>query len=162
MQTELYKAIDKVNIQEITEADKQDLLVLFEHTQNVALANRITVIFHDLYYHVAVPSILEKIHSPQYYNRNGTMVWALGNLNLKEHYQDLFKIICEQDYEARLMAHHIIVDRLPEIPEKDKIAALNILNTSLAQFDAIEDDNEYESSRLHFVEATIKLLKEKS
>ena len=157
METGLYEAIKAINVENLSEDEKKELLKIFQVTENSLIRNRIAIIFSDSHYNEAIPYIIKKINDKDLYNYNGTLVWALGNLDSKKYFTEFIKIICEQAYEARLWAYGAVEDFTPIISNTVKKEALKILEEFLNQQEEIEDDK-YENSTLHFIEQTIKLL----
>jgi hypothetical protein len=120
MKVELYKAIKAIEIKYLNEDDKDELINIFMGTKNVLIRNHIALIFAGLNYDKAVPYIIENINDKDTFNNNGTLVYALGDLDVKGHFISLIKIICEQEYEARLSAFGIIEDLVPSISDDVK------------------------------------------
>jgi len=154
---ELYNAIKAIDINKLSEEEKEELLGIFMVTKNVLIRNHIALIFADLHYEKAVPYIFDKINDKSTYNKNGTLVYSLQKFELKEYCIQLIKIICDQDYEARLMAYGIVEDLAPSIPGIIKNKAFEILEAHrvILELEAIDKGA---NSTLHFVEQTQKLL----
>jgi hypothetical protein len=157
LHTELFNAIRKLNPKDLTDSDKNDLLSLFNGTKNHAIRNQIALIFSDSHYNAAIPFIIKKINDKDLYNRNGTLVYALENLDSLEYYIDIIKIICEQGYEARFMAYSIIEKLSVSVSNDVKKTSLDILESYRLMQPKI-DDADYIDSTLHFIESTQKLL----
>ena len=155
--TELYRAIKSMNLAELSESDKEDLLRLLMQTPNVLLRDRIAFILSDLHYTRAIPFILRKINQKDSFNNNGSLVYALQNFNMTQYFIPLIRIVCDQDYEARLSAFSILQDISQKIPKRTKNKALQILNNSKAKL-LLGDEVKGENSTLHFVEQLIKVL----
>ena len=154
---ELYKAIEAIDIKKLTEEDKEELLGIFMVTKNVLIRNHIALIFSDLHYEKAVPYILEKINDKSTFNKNGTLVYSLQEFDVKEYFIPIINIICEQDYEARLMAYGIVQDLASSIPDAIKNQAFEILEKHRVELELNATD-QGANSTLHFVEQTQKLL----
>jgi hypothetical protein len=157
MQTELYKAIKAIDIKNLTEDDKEELLRIFMGTKNVLIRNHIALIFADLHYDKAVPYIIKKINEKSTFNNNGTLVFSLREFDLKKYFIPLIKIICEQEYEARMTAYDIVHGLALSIPGTVKSNALEILEEYRLMLEETATDIG-EDSTLHFVEQTKKLL----
>jgi len=82
MKTELYKAIEAIDIKNLTEDDKEELLSIFMVTKNALIRNHIALIFADLHYDKAVPYIIKKINEKSTFNNNGTLVHSLEEFDL--------------------------------------------------------------------------------
>ena len=106
--TEFYKAIKAINIKDLTAEDKEELLNVFASTNNHAVRNHLALVFSDLHYNEAIPSMIKKTGEQKLYNRNGTIVFALGEMETQKYFMNFIKVICEQAYEARTMAYSII------------------------------------------------------
>jgi hypothetical protein len=157
MQTELYKAIKAIEIKNLTEDDKEELLRIFMVTTNDLIRNHIALIFSDLHYEKAVPYILKKIKEKSVSHNNGTLVYSLEAFDVKKYFIPLIKIICEHEYEPRLMAYGIVQNLAPSVPGRIKSRALKILEAHRLALEQTATDIG-ENSTLHFVEQTQKLL----
>ncbi|MES2060675.1 MAG: hypothetical protein V4456_02060 [Bacteroidota bacterium] len=157
LHTELFNAIKLLNAKHLTDSDKNDLLNLFNGTKNHAIRNQIALIFSDSHYNAAIPFIIKKINDEDLYNRNGTLVYALEGLDSLAYYVDVIKIICEQGYEARLMAYSIAEKLSGSISTDVKETSLGVLESYHLKQPEI-DDADYKDSTLHFIESTQKLL----
>ena len=148
------KAID---IKNLTEDDKDELLRVFMVTENALLRNHIALVFANLHYDKAVPYIVKRINDKSTFNANGTLVYSLEGFDLKEYFIPLIEIICKMEYEARLQAYYIVQNLAPSIPVSIRNNALEILEAHrLSLEDAATDKGE--GSALHFVEKTMELL----
>lgn len=159
MKGELFRILTTINIKDLNETDKEELLRFFNATKNCLIRDRIALILSEAQYNKAVPDIIKKISDKKLFNKNGTLVFALGDLNTKRHFSKLIDIICTQDYEARLMAYGIIEDSIQEVSANTIKKALKILNSVFERLE-MELLDESENSQLHFVQQTIKLLNE--
>ena len=157
MKTELYKSIKAIDSKNLTEDDKEELLRIFMVTKNILIRNHLALIFADLHYDKAVPYIIKKINEKSTFNNNGTLVYSLQDFDLKKYFIPLIRIICEQEYEARLTAYGIVQDLAPLIPGTTKIKALDILEERRLELEHAAIDKG-ENSTLHFVEKTKQLL----
>jgi hypothetical protein len=157
MKTELYKSIKAIDIRSLIEDDKEELLRIFMVTKNVLIRNHIAIVFADLHYDKAVPYIIKKINEKSTFNNNGTLVYSLGDFDLKKYFIPLIRIISEQEYEARLTAYGIVQDLAPSIPVTIKRKALKILEERRLELEHAATDKG-ENSSLHFVEQTEKML----
>ena len=77
MKTELYKSIKAINIKNLNEDDKEELLRIFMVTKNDLIRNQIAFIFSDLHYDNAIPYIIKKINEKSTFHNNGSLVHAL-------------------------------------------------------------------------------------
>lgn len=157
MQSELYKALNSIDVQNLNDEDKDELLRIFNICKNVLIRNHLALIFSDLSYTKAVPSILKKINERSSYNNNGTLVFSLENLATEKHFISFVKIICKQEYEARLMAYGILQKFNSTISNTNRKKALEILNTCKSDLEKTDGDKG-ENSTLHFVERSIELI----
>jgi hypothetical protein len=157
MNTELYKAIKAIDIKSLTEGDKEELLGVFMVTRNALIRNHIALIFADLHYEKAVPYIIKKINDKSTFNNNGTLVHSLNEFDVKKYFIPLIKMVCEQEYEARLMAYYILQDLATTMPGAIKSKAYKILKAHRVALEETATDKG-EDSTLHFVEQTQKLL----
>ena len=157
MNTELYKAFKGLPVENLVEEDKEELLKFFIVTENSLIRNQIAIIFSDLRFNKAIPYLIKKINDRNLYNNNGTLVWALGKLDAEEYFINFIKIICEQEYEARLMAYDIVERFLNLTSIKDKNEALEMLESCLFEQEKVVSDKN-ENSTFHFLKATKKLI----
>jgi hypothetical protein len=157
IKTELYKAIKAINIENLNSEDKEELLKIFMHTKNPLIRDSIALIFAKVHYNEAIPFILKKINEKDLYNHNGTLVYSLEDLDVQKYFIDFIKIICEQAYEARLMAYEIVEKSVNFISNRTRKRALQILESYLLKEKDMAD-NKYENSTQHFMESTRKLL----
>jgi hypothetical protein len=158
MKTELYKVIKSIDGDALSEEDKRDLLKIFISTNNSLIRDHIAMLFSDIHYNKAVPFIIRKIKDKRQYNNNGTLVAALRGLNAEKYFSEFIRIMLTQDYEARLWVLDLIEDCVNKVSKRSKVSALKML-TSYKASGEIADDTEYNNSRQHFVEETIKLIK---
>jgi hypothetical protein len=77
---------------------------------------------------------------------------------LKEYFIQLVKIICEQEYEPRLIAYGIVQEIAPSISTDSRLKALRMLEERLLVLELTATDKG-ENSQLHFVEKTKELLR---
>jgi hypothetical protein len=126
-------------------------------TNNSLIRDHIAMIFSDVRYDKAIPYILRKIKDKRMYGNNGTLVAALRYLDASKYFNEFVKIICEQDYEARLWALDIIEDFSSAVSINLKRKALKTLTAYKSSMDDIHEI-EYKNSRLHFVDEAIMLI----
>jgi hypothetical protein len=157
MKTELYKAIKAIDIKNLNDYDKEELLRIFMVTKNDLIRNHIAFIFADLHYNKAVPYIIKKISDKSTAHNNGSLVYSLQDMDVQKYFIEFIKIICEQEYEPRLMAYEIVYKLAPLISNKIRNKALKILEEHRVQLERSETDKG-ENSTLHFVEKTKELL----
>jgi hypothetical protein len=157
LKTELYKALKTIGEEKISESDKEELLRFFMVTKNSLIRNLIALLLSDVHYDRAVPYILEKINDKETFNDNGSLVHALRSFDMSGHLVQLVKIICEKEYEARLMAYGIVEEIMPKVKAKDREEALKILLEFQSKLESTGANNE-ENSTLHFIEQTIELI----
>lgn len=156
MKTELYMAFKRIDAQSLSEGDKEELLSIFTIIKNSLIRDQLAFIFSDAKYDKAIPEILKKIEEPESYNNNGSLVYALSGFDMTKHLLPVLKIICEQDYEARLMAYGIVEEIALDLSLSDKREAISILDVCKQKLQSDPDIGE--NSRLHFVEKTQELL----
>jgi hypothetical protein len=159
IQNELYQAIKKINIENLNEDDKEELIKIFEVTNNSHIRNQLALIFADLNYNKAVPYIIRKINDRKIFNYIGTLVYSLEGLDVKIYFLTFIRVICEHEYEARISAYSIVEKFAASISKTTRKKALQVLN----YHHVVEEQKEiqrYENSILHFIDATIKLLSE--
>ena len=107
----------------------------------------------------AIPYIIEKINDPKLYNNNGSLVYALGEMDSISYFLDIIRMICEQDYEARLMGYNIVYNLAGLISIATANEAIYILKTYQTELTKIIDKHET-NTQLDFVECTLELLEE--
>ena len=102
MKNELHKALKGIDINKLSEDDKLELLTIFRNTKSSLIRNQIAFMFSDMQYGYAIPYIIKKINQKKLYNKNGSLVHALSDMDTKNYLIEFIRIICDQDYEARL------------------------------------------------------------
>ena len=157
MNTELYKAIKAIDIENLDESDILELLRLFIITQNVLIRDHIAFIFSDLRFNEAVPFIIDRINERGAFNNNGSLVYALDNLDTEKYFISIVKIICNHEFEARIQAYYIVEKNIYAISDEVRKEALKILEECRIREDQ-SDSDKGENSRLHFIEKTQELL----
>src|ERR1700710_2647920 len=108
LKTELYRAIKAIEINNLNDADKEEVLRLFMVTKNDLIRNQIAFIFEDTHYERAVPYIIKKIKDKSTFHNNGSLVFVLESLDVKKSFIVFVKIIFEHEYEPRLIAYGIV------------------------------------------------------
>ena len=157
MTDELTRIFGTIEHENLTEENKRDLLEIFKITRNHGLRGTIALLFADLEYHDAVPAIIEKINDKDLFNRNGTLVYVLNSLEAGEYFLNFIKIVAEHDYEARLGAYQLVEKYAPTVSEPILAKAI----AKLEQAQHKEEQNypeKYDNSKLHFIDATLRLL----
>lgn len=155
--TELYRCIKSLKIGDLVDDDLEELLLIFSVTKNPLIRNHIALIFSDLKFNKALPFIIDKIKDISTMDDRGTLIYALQALDSKDYFLEYVKIICEMDYESRLMAFELINDYNNKIPEELKMQSLELLyNYKKALLNSKVEISE--NSTLHFIEKTIELL----
>jgi len=157
MNNELYKSIKLIDVKNLNEDDKEELLRIFMVTKNVLVRNHLSFIFEELHYDKAIPYIIKKINDKSTFNNNGSLVHSLEGFDMKKHFISLIKIVCEQAYEARLMAYGIVEELSPTISNRAKSKALKFLEVRQIELEQGAIDKG-ENSALHFVEKIKELL----
>lgn len=157
MKTELLKAFKEIDPEKLTEEDKAELLRFFMATESNSIRNQIAFIFSDAHFERAVPFILKKINQKSLMGYNGSLVYALQEFDLRRYFIQIIKIICDHEYEARLMAYEIAIKWMPLISNKINRKAIDILEGTRIRLEVSPADKG-ENSSLHFVEKTIALL----
>ncbi|WP_259068741.1 hypothetical protein HDF24_07500 [Mucilaginibacter sp. X4EP1] len=157
MTTEFYKAIKSINNEALSEEDKEELLRLFMVTNDSLIRDYIAIVFSDTHFDKAVPYILKKIKDKKLRNNNGTLIAALRELDASEHFNEFAKIICTQDYEARLWALDLIEDFVNIVPLRLKKRALNTLSSYKESSDSFQQMDD-EHSRLDFINQAVEII----
>ncbi len=157
MTNELSNAINSINIDNLDEEDKADLLRIFMATENAGVRNRIAMQFADLRYQKAVPYVVEKINDPAIRHCTGTLLYALDSLDAAPYFLTFIRVLSEHEYESRYGAHILVekyADSISATTRKKAIKVLEDFRTKEEQ----ADEEKYENSKLHFIDATLKLL----
>lgn len=157
MNNELHKAFKSINIDNLNNDDKFELLTIFRNTKSPLIRNQLAFMFSDMHFNEAIPYILKKINQKNLYNQNGSLVYALTTLDTRKYFKTFIKIICEQGYEARLHAFEIVEKDVKSVITEVRREALNSLQKCRNRQISLSTENG-ENSRLHFIEQTIKLL----
>lgn len=158
MENELFKAIKAIDINNLNKEDKEELLTIFKVTKSSLIRDRIALIFADLNYNEAVPYIIKKITKKSLINNNGTLIFSLEDFDVKKYFTTFIKVICEHDYEARLLAYSIVEKYANSITNSTKKKALKILEAYQIKEEQQTEESEYDNSALHFINATTRLL----
>lgn len=161
MKTELYKSIKAINLKNLNENDKEELLRIFMVTKNPLIRNHIALIFADLHYEKAISYIFKKINEKITYNNNGTLVYSLEGFELRRYFVSIIKIICEQEYEARLLAFGLAQKVVSLVSKRTKAKALKTLIEYQSKIERSKNDKG-ENSTLHFIKKTKELLQQSS
>jgi len=158
LNTELFRAIMSMDIKNLNDEDKRELLNIFNFTRNAAIRDQIALMFAETNYNEAVPFIIEKINDGEVFNHTGTLVYSLLELDSKQYFIDLIKIICEQAYESKAMAFSIVSKLTPSIQNTDLDKALKLLHDYKAKIDnsGISDDD-----TINIINSTITVLNNK-
>jgi len=120
---------------------------------------QIAFIFSLLNYTEAVPSIIKKINNKEFYNKNGSLVYALGSMDVTNYFYSFVKIICEQAYMARMEAYRIIRKIAPHASIAHKRKALNMLDNTIKKIKSMESSPEIES-RLEYMLGTKEIIEQ--
>ncbi|WP_293306880.1 hypothetical protein [Pedobacter sp. UBA5917] len=158
MENELIKAIKNIKLEHLEAADKEELLRIFNVVKSPNLRNHIAMLFSDLKYQEAVPALIAKITDHELFNNTGTLIFALYELEVKEYFTTMIKVVCEQEFEARLMALDIIEKYAQSISPEVKEESLIILITHRTEKEKNYIKADYPNSTLNFIDQTIKLL----
>lgn len=158
MENELIKAIKNIKLEHLEAADKEELLRIFNVVKSPNLRNHIAMLFSDLKYQEAVPALIAKITDEELFNNTGTLIFALYELEVKEYFITMIKVVCEQEFEARLMALDIIEKYAQSISPEVKEKSLIILKTHRTEKEKNYIKADYPKSTLNFIDQTIKLL----
>lgn len=158
MKSELYKAFKAINVANLTEDNKEELIRIFMATRDPLIRDHISFIFSDLSYTAAIPYIIKKINEKDLRYNSGTLVLSLAELASIDYFMDFIKIICKHEYEPRLIAFGAVQRLAPMVNRKSKDKALTMLETHRKELESTMPDSG-ENSALHFIEKTIELLK---
>ncbi len=159
MNNEIYRAVKSIDPNKLTPEDKFELLEIFKITRNDLVRNQIAILLADAGFKEAVPEILKKIGEKGMISKNGTLVFTVGGLISQKNIVQIVRIICEQEYEARLMAFEIIKNLRPSLTPKSIKNALTVLASYKKDLHA-KNHPFAENSTLHFIEETIAILED--
>ena len=87
--------------------------------EHVKKRNIVALALRDLKENKAIEPLLKSIFKPENKNNNGTMVYALQELNCKDKLVDIFKILFFQGYESKLLAYNILDEQTFEFSKDD-------------------------------------------
>ncbi|HWB94047.1 MAG TPA: hypothetical protein VG605_19475 [Puia sp.] len=158
MKSELYNCIKSLDINKLSEDDKEELLRIFMATKNDLIRDQIAFIFSDLHFVKAIPYIFKRINQKSAIHNNGSLVHSLQEFDLKKYFIPLVKVICEQEYEPRLLAYGLVQQVAPTISSGIRRKALAILEEFRLGLEETAIDKG-ENSTLHFIEKTQELLR---
>jgi hypothetical protein len=108
MSTEVYKAIKSLKNENLYQEDKEELLRFFIVTRSSAIRNQIAFMLSDVKFNKAIPFIIDKINEKDLCHNNGSLVYALENLDVKDYFIEFIKMICDWEYEPRYQAYEIV------------------------------------------------------
>ena len=158
METGLYRALKGINAETLSEEDKEELLRFFVVTKNHGIRNQIAFIFSDIKYNSAIPFIIEKINDEKLSHHNGSLVFALENLDVKDYFIEFVKMVCDMEYEPRYQAFEILKKYVPVISSEIREKALTILQEHRKLLEVTATDKGPDSP-LNFVEHSLELIK---
>ncbi len=103
-QIEEQLAIYKQQSPKLFSATIDKLKVIFINTENIAILNRLALVFSTFLIHSSVPLIISKLVSGRHNQEGGTLVYALWSLK-KQSFKDDLIALKEEDisYEMQLM-----------------------------------------------------------
>src|ERR1700744_6506230 len=119
LDTELFRGIMSMDIKNLNDEDKRELLNIFNFTRNAAIRDQIAIMFAETKFNEAIPFIINKINDKEVFNHTGTLVYSLLELDSKQYFNDLIRIICEQAYESKAMALTIVIKLIPLMQSTD-------------------------------------------
>lgn len=157
MNTEIYRVFKAINIDSLCKDDMDELLRFFLVTRNDLIRNHIAFIFADLQYEKAVPYILKKINEKGLAQTNGSLVFSLTSFDMSKYFIQLVQIICNHEYEPRLMAYDIIQKHISSMSLLDRNKSIMMLEERRRELEEMGEEMG-ENGALHFVEKTIELL----
>lgn len=140
--TELFKAIKQVEAANLNESDKNDLLHVFNNTTNAAIRDQIALIFAKVRYNKAIFSIINKINDKALFNHTGTLVYSLQELDIKNYFIDLIKIMVEQAYESQIVAYTAIKNLIGFIDNNTSSQALMLLNRFKIEIEEVDNNSD--------------------
>lgn len=156
--TELYRALKGISAENLTDEDKEELLRFFVVAKNHVIRNQIAFILSDIKYNKAIPFIIEKINDKNLSHNNGSLVYALENLEVKDYFIEFVKMICEMEYEPRYQAYEIVQKFTPTISREIRENALALLEQRRILLEITATDKGPDSP-LNFVEHSIELIR---
>ncbi len=103
-QIEEQLAIYKQQSPKLFSATIDKLKVIFINTENIAILNRLALVFSTFLIHSSVPLIISKLVSGRHNQEGGTLVYALWSLK-KQSFKDDLIALKEEDisYEMQLL-----------------------------------------------------------
>ncbi|RFM31219.1 hypothetical protein [Chitinophaga silvisoli] len=160
MNRELYRALKGINPNALSEEDKEELLRFFVVTENHGIRDQIAFIFSDIKYNRAIPFIIEKINDEKLYHHNGSLVFALENLDVRDYFIEFVKMVCDMEYEPRYQAFELLMKYAPGISREIREKALTMLEERQQQLE-VTDADKGPDSPYNFVKHSIKLIEGK-
>lgn len=160
MENELAKIVKSLNLNNLGAEDKEELLRIFNVVKNPALRDQIALVFSEIKYNEAVPSLIKKIKNKELFNNTATLLLSLYDLEAKKYFTSFINIICEQEYEARLMALQLIEKYAGSISAQVKKKSLEILKLHRAEEEKNYVKEQYVNSTLNFIDETIGVLED--
>ncbi len=151
MSRTIYEMLKKIEIDQLDDQDLEDLFCLFQGTGNSLVRNQIAFIFSDLKYNVAVPCIIDKIKDKDVRDPNGSLVYALENMDTLNHFVTIVDIMCKHGYTGRLSAIAIIKNNLPNVTKEQCLEALRVLERH-KDFQQQHATDKSQDSTLHYIE----------
>lgn len=114
--------VAKLSIDDLTKARSDEIIEFFISLldqEDAAIRNRAALALSDLKAHQAVKPLIASIFKPENKNYNGTMVYALQELNCEHQLVELFQILFYHDYEAKTGAITILEEQIFSFNEHD-------------------------------------------
>ena len=161
-ENELFKAIQNIDAEKLSRDDLHELLTIFKHTNNSLIRDCIALFFYDLKYDKAVPSLIKLVTKKELIGNNGTLLFALTNLDSKKYFLTFIEILCTHGYLARLHAYEIVEKYAGEVSTKVKKKAIEVLNEYIDNQTKEFLDEAYQNSTLCFIQAAKDVLEDAS
>lgn len=107
------------NLVKIGGKDVAEFLIGLLESKKPTIRNGAALALHDLKNNEAIEPILSSIFKLENKNYNGTMVYALENLDCKDKLVEIFKILFYHGYESKMGAYTILSEQFFEFNKSD-------------------------------------------
>ncbi|WP_053404593.1 HEAT repeat domain-containing protein [Persicobacter sp. CCB-QB2] len=96
-----------------------ELLIDLLESDRPEIRNAGAIGIYELRPQKALEPLLNAIFKQENHNYNGTLVWALGQLDCKNRLIDIFRILFYESYEAKISAYEILDSQIFEFSKTD-------------------------------------------
>ena len=104
------------------------LLKLISETNDPCIRNMVALIFMDLRFDDAVPTLIALINNPNNKNCRGTLIYALESLNCADQIKHIIYILFEGNYECKWNLYSLIQEKIGEMSTEDRQLCFDLIH----------------------------------